>query len=236
MDLEDRLKLRFVPPRWHMAHLRRRLLLLEPELGHLPLLVARGRVALDVGANKGGYTQALLRLAAAVHAFEPNPALLPWLSRLRDSRLTIHPLALGERDGEAVLRVPLGRRGRPSKQGATLAATARTRGGAVELTTQVRRLDGLDVGDVGFIKIDVEGFEARVIEGARETIARCRPVMLIEIEAAHAGEPPSRLIERIAALGYGCYGLVGGVLTDWRAVDLDRDSVFNWIFLPQGRR
>ena len=202
----------------------------------LPLLAARNRVALDVGANKGVYTQALLRLTGAVHAFEPNPALIPWLSRLNDPRLTIHALALGARDGEAVLRVSLGRRGRPSKQGATLADTPRTRSGAVELTTQVRRLDGLDLGDVGFIKIDVEGFEARVIEGARETIARCRPVMLIEIEQAHTGEPPETLIECIVGLGYGCCALEGGVLTDWRAVDLDRSRIFNWIFLPQGRR
>ena len=150
MDLGDRLKLRLAPARWHMAHVRRRLLRLEPELAILPLLVARDRVALDVGANKGAYTQALLRLVPAVHAFEPNPALIPWLSRLRDPRLTIHPLALGDSEGEAVLRVPLDRRGRPSKQGATLADSERTRRGAVEIRTPVRRLDSLDLGDVGF--------------------------------------------------------------------------------------
>ena len=236
MDLEDRLKYHLVPTRWHLAHVRRRLLRLEPELGLLPLLVARNRVALDVGANKGAYAQSLLRLAPAVHAFEANPALIPWLSRLRNPRLTIHPLALGERDGEAVFRVPLGRRGRPLKQGGTLASTARTRRGCVEMRTQVRRLDSLDLGDVGFIKIDVEGFEAQVIDGARETIARCRPVMQVEIEEAHTGEPPSVLIERVAGLGYACYALVDGVLTDWRAVDLGRTYVFNWIFLPQGPR
>ena len=235
MDLADRLKLRLVPTRWHMAHVRRRLLRLEPELGILPLLAAGDRAALDVGANKGAYTWELLRIAPSVHAFEPNPALLPWLSRLRDPRLTIHALALGARDGEAVLKVPLGRTGRPSKQGATLAATERTLRGALEVAAQVRRLDSLDLGDVGFIKIDVEGFEAEVIEGAHETIARCRPVMLIEIEAAHTGEPSSAMIGRIAGFGYACYGLVDGVLTDWRAVDLDRTHVFNWIFLPQGR-
>ena len=234
MDLDDRLKFLLVPTRWHLAHLDRRLRRLEPELDLLPLLAARNRVALDVGANKGVYTQALLRLAVAVHAFEPNPALIPWLSRLRDPRLTIHALALGERDGDVVLRVPLGRSGRPSKQGATLAVTRRTRHASVEMRTPVRRLDSLDLGDVGFIKIDVEGFEARVIEGACETIARCRPVMLIEIEEIHTDAPPSVTIERIAGLGYACYALADGVLTEWRAVDLGRARVFNWIFLPQG--
>ena len=236
MDLDDRLKFHLVPARWHLAHLHRRLRRLEPELGLLPLLAARNRVALDVGANKGVYTQALLRLARAVHAFEPNPVLIPWLTRLSDPRLTLHALALGERDGEAVLRVPLGQNGRPSKQGATLADTARTRRASVEVRTPVRRLDGLDVGDVGFVKIDVEGFEAQVIEGARETIARCRPVMLIEIEEAHTGAPPAMLIERIAGLGYACYALADGVLTEWCRIDLGREPVFNWIFLPQGER
>ena len=82
MDLRDRLKFHLVPTRWHMASICRRLRLLEPEIAILPHLVARDRVALDVGANKGGYTHTLLGLASAVHAFEPNPALIPWLSRL----------------------------------------------------------------------------------------------------------------------------------------------------------
>ena len=60
--------------------------------------------------------------------------------------------------------------------------------------------------------------------------------MQVEIEEAHTGEPPSVLIERVAGLGYACYALVDGVLTDWRAVDLGRTYVFNWKFLPQGPR
>ena len=233
MGPKERLKFFLAPTGLHMANLRRRHLRLEPELGLLPALVARHRVALDVGANKGVYTHALLRLAAAVHAFEPNPELAPWLSRLRRPRLTIHPVALGDRDGEGTLRIPVGRGGRPSRQGATLATTGRVRRGFVEKRTPVRRLDSLDLGDVGFIKIDAEGFEAEVIAGARETLARCRPVMLIEIEEAHTGEPPALSIGRIESLGYACYALAGGVLTDARLIDLDRAHVFNWIFLPR---
>ena len=220
------------PTRWHIANVCRRLL--EPEVVIPPHLVARSRVALDVGANKGGYTHILLGLASAVHAFEPNPALIPWLSRQREPRLTIHPVALGNSTGEALLRVPFGLNGRPSKQGATL--NERTRHRCIEVPTSVCRLDDLDLGDIGFIKIDVEGLEAQVIDGARETIARCRPAMLIEIEERHTGESPSVLIERIVALGYACYALSANVLTDWQAVDLDRQSVFNWIFLPRAGR
>ena len=82
MSFEDFLKFHFVPTDLHLAWIRRRLLRLEPEFGILSLLVPRDRVAIDVGANKGGYTSALLSIAQEVHAFEPRPRLLRWLSRM----------------------------------------------------------------------------------------------------------------------------------------------------------
>ncbi len=203
-------------------------------IGAVARLVPRGRAAPDVGANKGVYSFELLKLASNVHAFEPNTDLMPWLSRLRHPRLTIHPYALGDCDREAVLRIPIGRGGKPSRQGATLARTIRVSENYLEMQTVVRRLDSITLGDVGFIKIDVEGFEMQVIEGASETIARSRPVMLVEIEPVHTGEPPLATIERIGALGYSCYALACGVLTEANsAADLHRCPVFNWIFLPR---
>jgi hypothetical protein len=43
-------------------------------------------------------------------------------------------------------------------------------------------LDSSYEGDVGFIKIDVEGHEQAVLDGAVQTIRRCRPRMLVEID------------------------------------------------------
>lgn len=232
MSLEDYIKFHFLPPSLHLARIRHRLRRLEPELGILPLLVDRSRIALDVGANKGGYTSALLDIAREVHAFEPNPLLIRWLNRLRHHRgLTIHPFALGDHDGEAILRVPLGRHGRPSSQGGTLRFTTRVRDGFIEEKVPVCCLDSLAIGDVGFIKIDVEGFEEQVVLGARETIAQSRLVMLIEIEEKHTGEPPAALVKRIEDLGYACYTLAEGVLRSAHAPGIQ--TGFNWIFLPR---
>lgn len=44
------------------------------------------------------------------------------------------------------------------------------------------RLDDVYDGDVGFIKIDVEGHEQAVLDGAIKTIRRCRPRMLVEVD------------------------------------------------------
>ncbi len=64
--------------------------------------------------------------------------------------------------------------------------------------TQARAIDSLGLGNISFIKIDVQGSEKMVIYGARETIKRCLPVVNYE-DAAHwgFGEAPHSL-NRIA--------------------------------------
>ena len=83
---------------------------------------------------------------------------------------------------------------------------------------QVRRhevetqpLDALDHTNIGFIKIDVEGHEEAVIEGATETLRRERPALLIEIEQRHARGDVRDLLRRITDLGYCGFFLHGRV-------------------------
>jgi hypothetical protein len=44
----------------------------------------------------------------------------------------------------------------------------------------MRRLDDYRLNDVDFIKVDVEGYERLVLEGARETLVRCKPMVIVE--------------------------------------------------------
>src|SRR5690349_19666303 len=80
-------------------------------------LVSGGMVAVDVGALRGDFSVRMLDLVGRrgqVHAFEPNPEHFERLRSLssRGRRVEVHPYALSDRDGEAVLGIP--RAGGPS--------------------------------------------------------------------------------------------------------------------------
>lgn len=241
-SLEERVRAALIPARWRLAYKAwREARFGEREFRLLPNLVAPGRVALDVGANRGVWTYALQKLAREIHAFEPNTKMFADLSAALKGRAVLHPLALSDRTGEAEFRVPRGRRGY-SNQGGSLSATAVPRDYGV-MTVRTARLDDLGIADVGFIKIDVEGAELAVIAGARETLRRDRPVLVVELEERHTGRPIEAMIGDIETHGYAAFGLLDGVLTPWRTIDMDvwhrglvgrPGYLFNFIFQPLG--
>ncbi|MCK6452107.1 MAG: FkbM family methyltransferase [Alphaproteobacteria bacterium] len=210
----------------------------EAELKLLKHLIDPRRNAVDAGANKGVYTYFLARRARHCFAYEPNPKIHAILARAcRGANVTVSNAALSDRSGEATLMVPI-RSGRISNQTASLRADTAGAGAHLEAPVATRRLDDEPVGDVGFIKIDVEGFERAVIEGARQTIARSRPVLLVEIEEKNTGQPPERTIEWIEGLGYRALCLRDGVLTDVARLDLKAEMaagryIYNFVFLPR---
>ena len=132
-------------------------------------LCASRRTALDVGGHVGFWSYYLAAGFAKVHAFEPNELFAQCFERnVRGKNVSLHRVALGEAERMVALEVD------PANTGAT-----HVRPGA-EGAIPMRRLDRFAFDDVDFIKIDVEGFELQVLEGARETLARCRPVVIVE--------------------------------------------------------
>jgi FkbM family methyltransferase len=182
----------------------------EPELHVLPGMADPNRLSLDIGANWGMYTAALLPVSKGVIAFEPDPGEAALLRRAHP-RARVEECALGATSGTATLRQPLLANGGASKGWGTLSDRSFEHEATVDVP--VRRLDDLGIQGVGLIKIDVEGFEMQVLDGGWETIARDRPVMMIECEHPHA------LAERLAPLGYAAsYWHEGKVrpLAEWR--------------------
>ena len=147
-----------------------------------PLLPEDG-VCLDVGANIGALTLALSQVCRAgrVHAFEPAQPSFRFLqlnlARNRATNVIAHRLALLDRAGECELSY-----NREFTGGAFISSHVRdgvaqtVEATTLDAWTQSVALDRLDL-----IKLDVEGSELRVLDGARGTIGRFRPTLIVEL-------------------------------------------------------
>lgn len=149
-----------------------------------------GTLAVDVGAHRGRYTAAMLAGGARVLAIEANPDLSQRLAAAVPGGCggVIHGAA-GARVGQTVLMFPRG--GRIGE------ATTRPSEGR-RITVPAVRIDDLISGEeVSVIKIDVEGAELEVLQGARATLRRSRPAIVMEIERRHTGVAVVDSFERI---------------------------------------
>lgn len=228
----------------------------EPELHELKHLVRPDAISVDVGAHFGVYSFALARLArngGRVIAIEPiaeDADLIERAARTLRLPISVVRCALSAQAGEATLRVP--RLGGAQKTAlATLEETAQV-GDMVGIEARrvpvVRLDDLLRTVDrpVSFLKIDVEGHELDVLDGAGETLAEHRPNILIEINHDLGDRLPETVFNRILAHGYRGEFLEAGrfrrLLSAFDverhqviAADnvLSRDYVNNFIFLPE---
>jgi FkbM family methyltransferase len=150
-----------------------------------------GSCVADVGANVGLFSIALARKVAPagkVFAFEPLPANAERLRRNcennRVSTVIVYQVALAEHDGVIALRL-----GSDPAYGSTVEVRPGKASGET-LTVTCRTLDGVwrEAGRprMSAVKIDVEGAELSVLSGARELLAECGPVLLIEAASTSA--------------------------------------------------
>ncbi len=196
----------------------------EPEAAFLPLLCDRRRVSIDVGANLGGYTLLLRQHSARVIAYEPNPELAARLERVfRLSRsVEVRRCALSDISGVAMLRVP-------SDHGRSTIEAANDIGGreASPVSVEKRRLDDEALGDVGFIKVDVEGHELAVLRGAEGLLRACRPALLIEASEELVPGALASIRGFLERLGYRGHVAEDGALRPVQPSDI---SANNYIF------
>lgn len=208
LSVEDRLK-RFSP--WYylykIAKVKRRN---EPELGILHELVPAGCTAIDVGTNRGYYSYALAKVAERVEAFEPNPILARFAQQKLGPKVRIHEVALADRESRQKFYVPQDENGVDRHLGGHL-GHAPPASKYAEYEVRVATLDSFGFDRVGFIKIDAEGSELAVIEGAKGTIARWRPNLVVEL-LVNWHESRAEIEGITAMISYTPLILVGGRL------------------------
>jgi FkbM family methyltransferase len=215
---------------------------LEPEVHLVAKLVTPELMAVDVGANFGVYTAAMLKAGAKVIAFEPltecAEALRHHSSRYR-GRLTVHETALSDRAGAAALHLPRDQ----SRLLTGLATLSEVSLQHEDRQVDLRTLDSYEFADVRLIKIDVEGHEQAVIRGAAETIrANHLPSLIVEIEQARLDHPIIDVFAFIRDFGYEGWFLRDGRFSPVGEFRAERDQppgavgVHNFLFLNPGEK
>lgn len=133
--------------------------------------VSQRRFALDIGANVGLWSRDLCEHFDHVVAFEPVAMFRECLEKnVTRNNFTIEPVALGDEETMVNMIITQDNMGHTHVDPASFG----------QGTVPVRRLDNLEFPTVDYMKIDCEGFEYKIIQGAEQTIRRCRPVVVVE--------------------------------------------------------
>jgi len=144
------------------------------------------RTAIDIGCRLGEFTCQMQRDFRRVYAFDPN-LWRPFRYNVDLNKVTHYRCALGDEVGEIEM----------------FGGTHTSSTGGDTKTVPVLTLDMFEFDDVDYIKIDVEGFEKKVLLGAQQTLDRYSP--LIVIEQNHVvldGDHQYAAKEYLESLGY----------------------------------
>lgn len=186
-----------------------------------------GGVAIDVGANLGEWALPLARRvgpSGRVLAIEPAPRAATALDRTLVanalSQAEVIRCAVGDHDGTVEFAVPIVTSVRVDTGTARIGPVV---AGHEALKVALRSLDSLAaerrLDRLDLVKIDVEGHERRVLDGAETSLARFLPVLVLE--TGHEAEGDRRAIHnRLRGLGYRLLGVLldfGMAEGDWPA-------------------
>ncbi len=214
----------------------------EKELALIDRFSDKSKNALDIGVYRGVYSLKLSQNFKQIHAFEPNPLLFPYLNdNLKKiiKNINLYNLALSDKSGETELKLPV-RSNSIFKDnieelyqlGAASVHPENEFEKFKKIQVKVEKLDNILIENIGFIKIDVEGHELEVIEGAKETIIKNKPVLLVEIEKRHSKKPVEETIGKINNLEYDCYFVEDNKLIPVEKLN-NKNLENNFFFLPK---
>jgi FkbM family methyltransferase len=188
------------PRLWLERELRFRHDHFERELWLVPIFCDKEKVAIDIGANMGTYCYYMAKYSKSVIAFEPNKDLWTHLRRVLGTHVQLEAAALSRNSATATLRVDNHNTGVATIEDKNDLSCVADRSVVASRTVETKTLDSFQFSNISMIKIDVEGHEEAVIEGAQETIKRNRPAFIIESENRHNPGAPRRLANALSSL------------------------------------
>ena len=218
----------------------------EKEIKILPKLLKKNEDSIDVGVFRGVYTYELARLSNHVHAYEANPIIYNYLEKNITkliNNVTLNNCAVSDKKGNTNLRVPIRRKTFFKSQ---FEEKYHAGLGTIHQNNKFNDFDTFNVETIklddinfkkkiGFIKIDVEGHELNVINGAVNLLDKDKPNLLVEIEEKHSKRKLVESINSIKKLDYKCYTLKNNILLE--TIDLENvKKEINFIFIHKSNQ
>lgn len=197
-------------------------------------IAKQSRVVVDVGANTGIYTMMACAAnpAATVYAFEPVPRIYV---RLRENvrinqwqdRCVLSPVALSNVNGRATFHVP--HYELPSSASLHQEGFHGMAGDLIEV--DVRTFDQLHpLQQIDLVKIDVEGFEDKVLLGMAESLAASRPALIVE---CNPGGPLKEVQDILSRHSYIFLHITADRLVRKSSIEADQAGTSrNYLCLP----
>lgn len=169
----------------------------------------RRRVAVDVGANVGLWSWLMSFDFNQVQAFEPVPLFAEcWHRNIgrKCFEVELHEIALGAASGNvSMISMTQGSCGDTTVDAG--------QGGSSMGDVEMRTLDSFAFEDVDLIKCDNEGYELFVMQGAVQTLKRCRPVVIVEQKPGHGktfGIGDTAAVQFLEGLGMRLWRVMAG--------------------------
>lgn len=173
------------------------------QLSHLELALKSVKAfgcAIDGGAHVGTWSRVLSQRFAEVIAVEPSrdtfDALVANLTAFGCSNVQAKNVAVGSAPGLVTMRLDADNEAR-----ANTGARFVKQGGSIPVET----IDSWSLPVLDFLKLDIEGSEVVALQGAAQTITRCRPVILFEnkwLWSRHFGYPKDAVAKLLTSFGY----------------------------------
>jgi len=191
----------------------------EPEIFIINQLIENGTDSIDVGVYRGVHSYEMAKYSKNVHSFEPNPVIFKELNRYLPSiikNINLYNYALSDKTEKKILKIPLRN---PNinksnyeeyyKMGLATIHEKNIIENFDEFEINCKKLDEFYFNNkISFIKVDVEGHEIQVIDGAKNLIKKFNPNLMIEIEEKHSRNNLNESISHICSFGYKAYCLI----------------------------
>jgi len=201
---------------------------------------AKCKVAIDAGANSGDYTETLLENGFFTYAFEPVPSMFRKLLKRHGQNKQCFCVQFGLSDKTSIIRdvtvLEAWTIGKPGMGGLSVKPEMAKHNTFNLVTISLDEyLQGLPVG---IIKLDVDGYEFKVLRGAEQTIKKYRPPILCELGKyiASIGESPESFVRFILSMDYFVVSMDGqNVFSSWSEIapQYPYESTFDVMLMPR---